>query len=71
MNITITKKITLVGAGKDTTVIDGGNTGGVVGVYGSADYARIANFTIRNGKDSTASKYPAVSFPSLKYFAER
>ncbi|MCG2826413.1 MAG: Omp28-related outer membrane protein [Thermoplasmatales archaeon] len=52
-HITVTKKINLVGEGKDTTIIDGGNTGTVVIMYGSADYARIANFTIRNGKDST------------------
>ncbi len=46
-HVTVSKSIFLLGESRNTTVIDGGGTGPVVGL--SANNVTVANFTIRNG----------------------
>ncbi|GAG98417.1 unnamed protein product, partial [marine sediment metagenome] len=45
--VVINKSIDFIGENRDTTVIDGGNTGDVV--YVGADWVNITGFTIKNG----------------------
>jgi len=47
-HLSINKNLNLIGANRDTTIIDGTHTGQVVYVA-AADNVNIANFTIRNG----------------------
>jgi parallel beta-helix repeat protein len=49
--ITIDKSISLLGENKDTTIIDGSNSGGGNTVTVEADNVRIGGFTIRNCRD--------------------
>ena len=48
-NIIVDKSINLIGEDKDTTVIDGNNSGYVI--YVSADWVNISGFTIQNTSD--------------------
>jgi parallel beta-helix repeat protein len=47
-NLIVNKSINLIGGDRDTTIIDGNNSGQVVTV--SADWVTISGFTIRNGE---------------------
>ena len=47
-NITISKKLTLTGADRETTIIDGGGTGTVVMI--EADGVEFSDFTVQNGE---------------------
>ncbi len=49
-NVIVNKTISLVGEGRDTTIIDGNGTGNMV--YVSADWVNISGFTVRNGGQS-------------------
>jgi len=49
-NVEVWKLISLIGENKNTTIIDGGNSGDVV--YVSADYVNISQFTIQNSGDN-------------------
>ncbi|HEC77068.1 MAG TPA: PKD domain-containing protein [Thermoplasmatales archaeon] len=49
-NVIVSKTINLIGENKNTTIIDGGNNGGVI--YVSADWVNISGFTIQNNGDN-------------------
>lgn len=49
-NVIVNKTISLVGEGRDTTIIDGNGSGNMVHV--SADWVNISGFTVRNGGQS-------------------
>ncbi|HEC75756.1 MAG TPA: hypothetical protein ENI33_00660, partial [Thermoplasmatales archaeon] len=51
-NVVINKSISLIGEDKNTTIIDGNNSGDVV--YVGADGVNISDFTIRNSNSSYA-----------------
>ncbi|MFQ5909972.1 MAG: NosD domain-containing protein [Thermoplasmata archaeon] len=49
-NVIVNKTMSLVGAGRDTTIIDGNDTG--IMVHVSADWVNISGFTVQNGGQS-------------------
>ncbi len=48
-NIDVNKSIELIGAGRETTFIDGNNSGDIVHI--SANWTKVSGFTIQNGGD--------------------
>ena len=61
-SLIINKSITLVGDGKETTIISGNLTGDVI--YVSVDYVTITGFTIQN---AGTELYSNVQMPELTY----
>ncbi|MFO7618254.1 MAG: NosD domain-containing protein [Thermoplasmata archaeon] len=49
-NVVVNKQLTIIGAGNDTTIIDGGGIGNVVTI--TVDWVTINRFTIRNSASS-------------------
>jgi uncharacterized repeat protein (TIGR01451 family) len=63
-NVVVDKSLTLLGADKDSTIIDGGGKGDVV--YVTADYVNISNFTLRNSSGDLHSNLKLFSSSNSK-----
>jgi len=63
-NIIIDKPVTLIGQDKDSTIIDGGSSGGVITIQDVHDVV-IQNFTIRNGISEGEEKGWGISMGSV------
>jgi parallel beta-helix repeat protein len=53
-NVVVDKSLTLIGEDGDTTIIDGGGSGDVVGVV--SDYVSLSNFSVRNSGSNWADR---------------